>query len=140
MNTENESMGNKAFDHTEIPVEGYPEEAFCNCENQEQITPYESDGQETPFDADPTQPCHLQKPTCSQLWERLGRAWRATDHKPYIKKTTSCRVEIYRQPLDTEPIDSLCTEKSHSFSLRGLLLIGAATMAVIGIACCCKRK
>ena len=149
MDKQAENNANKAFDHTEIPVCGYGEEAFCNCENQEQITPYAPDTEEMPdtaADCDVEIPncveqkCRQLKNACAAAMDRLTRDWKTANKNPFLKQSTVCRVDVYRRPMDTEPMDSFCTEQSHSCTLRALLMMGAAAAAIITLVHCCSKK
>lgn len=77
--------------------------------------------------------CREAEDACKQTMERLKNDWKATDGNPYLRSTSSCRLDIYRAEGDEEPIDSFTFEKSNGCSLRAL---GAATalLTVTGLA------
>ena len=91
--------------------------------------------------------CHcddlfLQK--CDEIYqewrntaERVKKDLDACGGKPYIRETTIHKVEIFKSPSDTIPIDTFETKKTQGFSLCTLLMAGG--MALI-LSCCAPKK
>ena len=121
------------------------ESSFCNCENQECITPYEMGrpildshlpekddrNTEDERDADDIERPHEKTPTKPQgMGRRLKADFLAADCNPYIKRDHTCRIDLYQKKGDTEPIDRFESNCSHSFSVRAMLLAGASLLGV----------
>ena len=127
------------------------EESVCNCENNEQITPYYSDTQ--PKEA-PAADMRAQKKhgsakktaiyrTAKSYAKKLGNLahhLRASKGKLYIKQTTTTSTRIYRNPSDTEPIESFETHSEKSCSLQALVLVGIGALALSSLASFAFKK
>ena len=77
--------------------------------------------------------CDAAKSACKGLIDRLTYDLEQTDYNPYIRSTTTRKIEILRTAEDTEPVDVFEFEKSAEFSLRAMA-ITAAVVAVADIA------
>ena len=77
--------------------------------------------------------CDAAKSACKGLIERLSYDMEQTDYNPYIRSTTTRKIEILRSAEDTEPVDVFEFEKTAGFSLRAMA-ITAAVVAVADIA------
>lgn len=118
------------------------EESFCNCENNEQLTPYYSDG--SPNRKAHTEQGHKKhkasaayqkaKKSCTATFHRLAKDWKETQGNPCIKQTAIYRVDVYKSPADEHPIDSFGTEQCKTYSLRALAILGIAAIAVVSAA------
>ncbi len=80
---------------------------------------------------------------CDEIYEawdkaakRLKKDLSACCKNPYIRKTTTCKVEIFRSREDTTPIDSFETENKQGFSLSTFLM--ASGVALL-LACCMPK-
>ena len=116
------------------------EESFCNCENNEQITPYYSDDEARSDCPKKSETCRCKdrlrkkyqqaKTVCQQTVKRLTKDLKSSQGNPYIKETVTCRIDVYKSPADKKPIDSFKTQKSKAYTLRALALAGitAATL------------
>ena len=135
---------------TATHCDGCDEESMCNCENNEQITPYFSDdgiqtaerygpkcslGQEAAEAG-----CQKFKKTCQSIGKRLQNDWKATKGKPYIKQTSTLRFDVYSSCDDAEPIDTFCTESVKSYSLKALALVGLGAAVLACTAKCILKK
>ncbi len=101
------------------------ESSFCNCEGREAETPYVAE--DSPED-------DALANTCRTVADRIVADWKEAGGNPYIKKISTCRVDIYRKPTDATPIDSYYTEHVKGYSLGKLVLIGAAaTLALLAV-------
>ena len=134
---------------TATHCDGCDEESMCNCENNEQITPYFSDdGIQTAERYGPK--CHVEtgyakdpistKQTCESVKKRLRTDWRAIGKNPYIKQTSTLRLDLYRSSEDEEPIDSFYTESVKSYSLKKMALIGLGAIALVCTTKCILKK
>ena len=76
-----------------------------------------------------------------QAWsdtvKRLRDDMNACGGNPYIRETTIHKVEIFKSPNDTTPIDTFETKKVQGVSLCTLLMAGG--MALI-LSCCAPKK
>lgn len=116
------------------------ESSFCNCENNKCLTPYESDRSiaDTVLDAEdetdappPTQqPCNTSACAQPTATERIKKDLLALWHNPYIKRDHTCRIDLYRNKGDTEPIDCFESKSTHAFSARAMLLLGASLLGI----------
>ncbi len=140
-------------DHPEVAFFDPPHEeiGFCNCENAEQLTPYEAESMvgailevETAHAEEP--PCNetvfatnaascKESQTAEELLQtvkkRLAEQPRRCACNPYLEHTKRCQLSLYRNPSDPTPIDSVKTESVRGATWRSLLLaagIGIATM------------
>ena len=66
--------------------------------------------------------------TCRTTAGRLLNDWKETAGNPHIKYTCVNRLEIYRTPEDETPVDVFENQKTESYSLRSLAIIGAASV------------
>ncbi|MBE6601090.1 MAG: hypothetical protein E7637_01090 [Ruminococcaceae bacterium] len=115
------------------------EESFCNCENNEQITPFYSDGdprrkartEEGHKHKKSTAAYQKVKKSCSATLDRLTKDWKETKGNPCIKQTAVYRMDVYKTPSDEHPIDSFGIERCKTYSLRALALLGIAAAALI---------
>ena len=140
-----------ALNHGEVDALTDPpiyddEHSFCNCENNECITPYKSDSSICEDLCSSDQPDEERTipsmqastaaaPTQGGIAQRLKSDLLAARRNPYIQREHSCRIHLYRKKGDTEPIDSFEANTTHSFSARALLLLGGAILTV----CLMKR-
>lgn len=110
--------------------------SFCNCENEEVITPYQAEHQNAPESimenckAQFTKKCNEVKDTCRQTADRLVVDWKATDGDPYLKYTKSHRLEVYRTPEETVPVDTFESRFESKGFLRAMLLVSAASVLI----------
>ena len=111
--------------------------SFCNCENDEVITPYEEDAEDI-LESDGEskkemliRKCMEAKQACAGTAARLVEDWQKTGGNPYIKQTHITQVDIYCSPDDEEPIDTFRTERVKSYSARSLAIFGAAAAVVV---------
>ena len=89
---------------------------------------------------------------CSELFlkkcDEIYQEWRTTADRfrkdldacggnPYIRETTIHKLEIFKSPSDTTPVDTFETKKVQGFSLCTLLMAGG--MALI-LSCCAPKK
>ena len=137
----------------EQPPADHPEVAFfepenedisyCNCENAEQLTPYEG---ETVVDAileNATEP--NDEPPRNRTVFAENTAFRTDEEKveeilqtekrkiashkkkrpcnPYLQRTRTCQIALFRNPQDDEPIDSMRTESVRGITWRSLLAV-----------------
>ena len=51
-------------------------------------------------------------------------------HNPYIKRDHTCRIDLYRNKGDAEPIDCFESKSTHAFSARAMLLLGASLLGI----------
>ena len=101
------------------------ESSFCNCEGSEKEIPYVTE--DSPED-------DALADTCRTITDRILADWKQANGNPYIKKISTCRVDIYRKPTDATPIDSYYTEHVKGYSLGKLVLIGtAAALALLAV-------
>lgn len=125
--------------------------SYCNCENTEQLTPYESDAE------DHTAPSEFEKNGCLPhggrifsecpplegedkkaeellhcIKSRLGAQKKKRPCNPYVQRTRTCQIALYRNPQDDTPIDSMKTETVRGATWRSLL-IGAGAILGGGI-------
>ncbi len=144
--------------------------AICNCENQEEVTVYESedlldsledidsdeeieldfdfadlseDGETAPAEsiADRmTRKCREVKELCNSTAARLVNDWKETNGNPYIKQTQITQIDIYRSPDDDIPVDTFRTEQVRGYSARSLAILGAASIIVACTADCIWKK
>ena len=99
------------------------ESTFCNCEGREKEIPYVTED-----------PSEETEGRCRTITDRIWADWKQANGNPYIKKISTCRVDIYRKPTDVTPIDSYYTEHVKGYSLGKLVLIGAAaTLALLAV-------
>ena len=75
----------------------------------------------------------VAKSACKGLIERLSYDLEQTGYNPYIRSTTTRKIEILRSAEDTEPVDVFEFEKTAGFSLRAMA-ITAAVVAVADVA------
>jgi stage III sporulation protein SpoIIIAA len=75
----------------------------------------------------------IAKSACKGMIDRLTYDLEQTDYNPYIRSTTTHKIEILRSAEDTEPVDVFEFEKTAGFSLRAMA-ITAAVVAVADIA------
>ena len=123
--------------------DGCDEVSVCNCESNERVTPYFSDdGLYAGSDEIADDPCckttvqnccQTAKKVAKKTVRRIMRDWKACDGKPYIRQTTSHRVDIYKSKKDTEPIDSFESETVRSYALCSLALLGAGLLFATGM-------
>jgi len=114
----------------EIPCDCSEEQSFCNCENTERITNYQAD-------------CNAHIAEClrdeqtpkryklKRAYKRLADDLRACNGNPYLKDTLSYRVELYKDPQDSEPVDHFQLQKSKRCSLRTLGLLASAAVVLL---------
>lgn len=115
-------------DH-EIPCDCTEEQSFCNCENTERITNYQADC--NTHTAEPLQAEHTKCGKLKRACKRLSDDLRACNGNPYIKDTLSYRVDLYKNPQDSEPVDHFQMQKSKCCSLRTLGLLASAAVVLI---------
>ena len=136
-----DAIGHGEVDALTDPPAYDNEHSFCNCENNECITPYESeqsigDGiaaedEHREKEADTTQGKQTTGVTALPTIrprQRLKNDLAAAGKNPYIQREHTCRIHLYRKKGDTEPIDSFEANTTHGFSARAMLLLGAALL------------
>ena len=118
------------------------EESFCNCENNERVTPYYTDpcAPDAPTEANAACGKRTLKITCGNARKkvikavnRLCRDWKEGAGNPYIKKTSTTRVEIYRSPTDKTPIDRFQLERTKNVSACALAAVGACLIVTVHV-------
>lgn len=73
--------------------------------------------------------CKEIKELCLKTANRLADDWRETNGNPYIRQTHTYKVEVFRKPGDTTPVDTFQMTDVKSYSLRALALAtGIATV------------
>ena len=77
-----------------------------------------------------SQKCRELKAICKQTVSRIADDWRETNGNPYIRQTTTYKVEIFRNPNDETPIDTFQKTDVKSYSFRALA-IATGVAAVI---------
>lgn len=100
------------------------EHSFCNCENNEQITPYLRDDCDC-FDAAAeavAEKCNQIKNTCEDKLESLKRCKK----NPYFKQSWALQTDVYKSIADSEPTDRIVMKNTYALSLRAIALIGGA--------------
>ena len=100
------------------------EHSFCNCENSEQITPYQRDDCTCLEDAAEavTDKCHQIKDTCKSELKNMKK----NTCNPYFKQSWLLQTDIYKCINDENPTDRIVMKNSYAISLRTLALIGGA--------------
>ena len=104
------------------------EESFCNCENNEQITPYLRDDCDC-FDRAAeavADRCNQIKSGCEDKLKALKKGRK----NPYFKQTWILQTDIYKSMNDDTPCDRVVMKNSYALSLRALALIGGAVGAI----------
>ena len=127
-----------------VPCHDCDEVSICNCESNEQITPYYSDTEELPIGECCEPPrsrkkvkeqlkktCCEVSDLCQKTAKRLAKDLKQTNGNPYLKHTSTCRIELYRSPEDEHPIDSFGTECTKSCSARALAVLGGAAILLL---------
>ena len=104
------------------------EHSFCNCENNEQITPYLRDDCSCFDEAAEAvaKKCNELKDCCEQKLQDI----KSGKKNPYIKQSWAIQTDIYQSIHDESPTDRLMMKNSYAFSLRAIALIGGAIGAV----------
>ena len=84
----------------------------------------------------PRVPCKdlfLQK--CNEIYEewdkttsRLKKDWVACNGNPYIRETKIHRIEIFRNPNDTQPVDTFENKKVQGASLSTILMASGVAL------------
>ena len=126
--------------------------SYCNCENAEQLTPYEA---ETVTDAilENASAKNDQKPRSESVFAQntafserqdikkqyqhiqkcLAAQKRKKAFNPYLKRTRTCEVALYRNPQDDTPIDSMKTQSVRGGTLRSMLTaLGLGMLILLG--------
>lgn len=105
------------------------EHSFCNCENNEQITPYLRDDCNC-FDEEAeavAEKCHQIKETCKDHIEDLKN-----DKKnPYFKQSWAFQTDIYKSINDASPTDRILMKNTYAISLRAIALIGGGIATLL---------
>ena len=138
------------YDSEEAICDVTEEVAVCNCENNETITvcqpenacelTEQTNNQKENAKEMISRKCREVKDACMSTADRLIDDWKKTDGKPYIKQTTTCRLDIYKNPDDETPVDTFYTEKVKTCSVRALAIVGTAAFAVMCTAECIAKK
>ena len=134
-----DAIGHGEVDALTDPPAYDDEQSFCNCENNECITPYCSDDSDT--DANPITESEPQDDTLETMHkaqtdkpntqlQRLKNDFLAAGMNPYIKRDHTCRINLYRKKGDTEPIDCFESKSEHGFSARAMFLLGATLLGI----------
>jgi hypothetical protein len=84
--------------------------------------------------------CREVKDACRSTADRLAKDLKETCGNPYVKCTSTCRVDIYKHPDDETPIDTFYTEKVKATSLRALAVAGTVAFALMCTAECVVKK
>ena len=78
---------------------------------------------------------------CKDMIERITYDMQQTNNNPYIRTTTTRRIEILRKSTDTEPVDVFEFEKTSGFSLRAIAISAAVVLAAdVAAAILIKKK
>ena len=115
--------------------------SVCNCENDETVTVYESDGcMEAAFEEIEKEveskkdmiarKCREAKEACQSTASRLVNDWKEANGNPYIKQTCVTQIDIYKNPEDEKPVDTFRSEQVKSYSARSMAVLGAAAFVV----------
>ena len=117
--------------------------SVCNCENDEEVTLFESDDEidldyDVEYDEEAAETpkalfarkCREVKEICDSTAARLVNDWKETAGNPYIKQTQITQIDVYKAPDDEYPIDTFRTEQTKSYSARSLAILGAAAFVV----------
>ena len=106
--------------------------SVCNCENDEEVTLFESEDEiDLDYDVDYEEELvESPKDVFARTAARLVNDWKETNGNPYIKQTCVTQIDIYKDPEDEAPIDTFRTEQVKSYSARSLAAIGAAAFVV----------
>ena len=84
--------------------------------------------------------CREVKDACRSTADRLAKDLKETCGNPYVKCTSTCRVDIYKHPDDETPIDTFYTEKVKATTLRALAVAGTVAFALMCTAECVVKK
>ena len=105
------------------------EHSFCNCENNEQITPYLRDDCHCVDHAVEAvaEKCHQIKDACTDELKQMTRYKR----NPYFKQSWIFQTDIYKCINDENPCDRIVMKNSYTVSLRTLALIGGGLGAFL---------
>ena len=117
--------------------------SVCNCENDEEVTLFESEDEiDLDYDVDCEEEltespkdifarkCREIKEVCNSTAARLVNDWKETNGNPYIKQTCVTQIDVYKNPEDETPIDTFRTEQVKSYSARSMAVLGAAAFVV----------
>ena len=66
--------------------------------------------------------CREIKDVCTKTADRLADDWREANGNPYIKYTTTSKIEVYAHPNDETPIDAFQTTRVKAFSFRAIAI------------------
>lgn len=144
----------------EQPPADHPEVAFfepknedigyCNYENAEQLTPYEAESviksilenaSEKNSEKPHSETVFAQNTAFSDnediknQYQHIKKCLAAQKRKkafnPYLKRTRTCEIALYRDRQDTAPIDSMKTQSVRGASWRSMLIALGITTAVL---------
>ena len=140
-------------DHPEVAFFDPPHEeiSFCNCENAEQLTPYEAESvagaildieaanakeppcNETVFatNAASCKESQTAEELLKNVKKRLAEQPRKRSCNPYLEHTKRCQLSLYRNPSDSTPIDSVKSESVRGATWRSLLLVAGVGIAAM---------
>ena len=82
------------------------------------------------------QKCREIKEICAKTALRIADDLKETKGNPYIRQTHTYKMEIFRKPTDTTPIDTFQMTEVKSYSLRALALatgIASALFCASGV-------
>jgi hypothetical protein len=82
------------------------------------------------------QKCKEIKEFCAKTALRIADDLKETKGNPYIRQTHTYKMEIFRKPNDTTPIDSFQMTEVKSYSLRALAIatgIASALFCASGV-------
>ena len=119
--------------------------SVCNCENDEEVTLFESeddidldydveyDNEELTESAKDVfaRKCNEIKAVFDSTAARLVNDWKETNGNPYIKQTRVTQIDIYKNPEDEAPIDTFRSEQVKSYSARSMAVLGAAAFVAV---------
>ena len=66
--------------------------------------------------------CREIKEVCTKAADRLADDWRETNGNPYIKYTTTSKIEVFANPNDETPVDAFQTTRVKAFSFRAVAI------------------
>lgn len=154
---ENENMNITSPEEVNVAAEAEVTEEIavcdCDCDCAEEMTAVLESADEATACACEEEPtavesrkdmlarkCREVKDACRSTADRLAKDLKETCGNPYVKCTSTCRVDIYKHPDDETPIDTFYTEKVKATSLRALAVAGTVAFALMCTAECVVKK
>ena len=109
---ENENMNVTPAEEEIVAVEEVAEEIADEIVSEEEAV------EKNPIAAK----CREIKDVCIKTADRLADDWRETNGNPYVKYTTTTKVEVFAHPNDEAPIDAFQTTRVKAFSFRAIAI------------------